>query len=221
MPAKDYYIILGVSRGADLEKIKKAYRRGVKNYHPDTTQSAEGSERFLEIKEAYDTLSDTAKRAAYDRKLEQQGSLPLINRAPERVVKRRDIFNRMDIFSSAADEFFSGMVPGFFDRDIGRRKYLYLEMILTPEEAREGGTFPLTVPVVEACPRCRMTGVWDYFYCPVCYGYGRVRSQREFSVSIPPNVAHDTQVNLSLEDIGLRDVDLHVRIVTDFSEEEW
>ena len=67
MPAKDYYIILGVSRGADLEKIKKAYRRGVKNYHPDTTQSAEGSERFLKIKEAYDTLSEIGRASCRER----------------------------------------------------------------------------------------------------------------------------------------------------------
>lgn len=222
MPTKDYYIILGVSRGADQEKIKDAYRRGVKNYHPDKTRSDEPPERFLEIKEAYNTLSNATKRKAYDRELERQGSLIRIIRAPEIVRRRRNMYNRMDVFSSAADEFFSGMIPGFFDRDINRKKNLYLDLILSPREAREGGLFPLTVPVVRPCPRCSRTGVWDYFYCPVCYGYGRVQSQRAFSLSIPPRSRHDMDVTLSLEDIELRDVDLQVRILIDpGAEEEW
>ena len=55
---RDYYIVLGVSRGADLNKIKKAYRTVAKKYHPDTTQSHGGSEKFRDIREAYETLSD-------------------------------------------------------------------------------------------------------------------------------------------------------------------
>ena len=51
---KDYYIVLGVSRGADVKKIKKAYRTVAKKYHPDMIHSGENRERFLEIKEAYD-----------------------------------------------------------------------------------------------------------------------------------------------------------------------
>ena len=52
---RDYYIVLGVSRGADLKKIKKAYRTVVKKYHPDATHSHESGEKFREIREAYDT----------------------------------------------------------------------------------------------------------------------------------------------------------------------
>ncbi|MFC1840398.1 DnaJ domain-containing protein [Thermodesulfobacteriota bacterium] len=59
---KDYYLVLGVSRGADLDKIKKAYRTIAKRYHPDVLNEREDMTRFLEIKEAYDTLSDRKKR---------------------------------------------------------------------------------------------------------------------------------------------------------------
>ena len=58
---KDYYIVLGVNRGANLNKIKKAYRTVIKKYHPDITPTQESTERFLEIKEAYENLSDEGR----------------------------------------------------------------------------------------------------------------------------------------------------------------
>ncbi len=67
----------------------------------------------------------------------------------------------MDRFFSRTDEFFEGFLPGFFDIDKRRirDKDLYFEAILSPREATEGGLFPITVPVIESCPRCRKTGV--------------------------------------------------------------
>jgi DnaJ-class molecular chaperone len=118
---KDYYIVLGVSRGADLKKIKQAYRREVKKYHPDAYRADESPERFLEIKEAYDTLSDEAKRRDYDRDLEREGSLLRISRAPEIITERRTVFDTTDTFASFVDEFFLGALPGFFDRSIGKQ----------------------------------------------------------------------------------------------------
>jgi DnaJ-class molecular chaperone len=58
---KDYYIVLGVSRGADIEKIKKAYKRVAKQYHPDTATSKESTDKFREIREAYETLGDAER----------------------------------------------------------------------------------------------------------------------------------------------------------------
>ncbi|MQY57867.1 DnaJ domain-containing protein [bacterium] len=55
---KDYYIVLGVGRDANLNKIKKAYRRVAKKYHPDIRRSQESAEKFHEIREAYETLGD-------------------------------------------------------------------------------------------------------------------------------------------------------------------
>jgi DnaJ-class molecular chaperone len=67
MPTKrDYYDILGVSRDASLEEIKKAYRKLALEWHPDRNKSPEAEERFKEINEAYEVLSDQEKRAAYD-----------------------------------------------------------------------------------------------------------------------------------------------------------
>ena len=64
--------------------------------------------------------------------------------------------------------------------------------------------------VLEPCPGCGKLGVWERFFCPVCHGYGRVRAEREITLSIPPSVTHGTKIKVFLEDIGLRDVDLNM-----------
>ena len=66
MKYKDYYKVLGVERGAGDEAIKKAYRRLARKYHPDVSKEANAKEKFQEVSEAYETLRDKEKRAAYD-----------------------------------------------------------------------------------------------------------------------------------------------------------
>jgi DnaJ-class molecular chaperone len=214
---KDYYIVLGVSRGADLKKIKKAYRVIAKKYHPDASTSGESHEKFLELREAYETLVDEEKRRKYDEELARQGRALKITRIPEEISSRqRAAIQEMERTYSFVDEFFSGFLPGVFERGkTATGKDLYLEVILSQEEAARGGLFPITVPVLEPCPRCRRKGLWEEFFCPLCYGRGVVRAEREFSLSIPPHVTHATQISLSTEDIGLRSVTLHVLVLID------
>jgi molecular chaperone DnaJ len=221
--ARDYYVILGVSRGADQKRIQKAYRTIVKKFHPDASGTHESSERFLEIREAYETLTDEERRKEYDEHLAREGSALRITRVPEIIKKRTSLFDQMDDFISSVDEFYSGFLPGVFRRGLEKGKSLYLELILSPREAAEGGLFPITVPVVEDCPRCRKAGLWKEFFCPVCRGYGRVRSKREFSLSVPPRVSNGMEIRLSMEDIGLRDVELHITVLIDklSEDEEW
>jgi DnaJ-class molecular chaperone len=215
--------VLGVSRGADTKRIKDAYRTIVKRYHPDLSQDLDTTRHFLEVKEAYETLGDEEKRKRYDEELAGQESELRIRRVPEIVRARTSRFEGIENFLTRADDFFSGFLPGFFDLDKRRIgvKDLYFEAILTPGEAAEGGLFPITVPVLEVCPRCRTTGMWDSFFCPVCRGYGRVQRERAFSLSIPPGVRHGTEIILSMEDIGLKDTYLNilVRIEPDLDEE--
>src|SRR5215470_16146849 len=64
---KDYYAILGVSCGATVTEIKRAYRKLAKQYHPDVNNNPDAAERFREITEAYDTLTDPDRRRRYDR----------------------------------------------------------------------------------------------------------------------------------------------------------
>src|SRR5947209_20429167 len=64
---RDYYEVLGVSRSASEDELKKAFRRLAKQYHPDTNKEQGAGARFIEINEAYEVLSDPQKRATYDR----------------------------------------------------------------------------------------------------------------------------------------------------------
>ena len=220
---KDYYIVLGVNRGANLSKIKRAYRTVIKRYHPDITHTKESTAKFLEVKEAYETLSDEQKRIRYDEELAGKESELKISKQSKNLARTRNLFDEIEgMFSSFTDDFFEGFMPGFFDSARARiiEKDLYFEAILSPKEAADGGLFPITVPVIEPCPRCSKTGLWEDFLCPVCSGYGRVKSKREFSLSIPPRVKDGTKIRLSMEDIGLRNVYINILVTVKLSIEE-
>ncbi len=66
MSKRDYYEVLGLSKGASKDEIKKAYRRLAKKYHPDVSKEENAIEKFKEVQEAYEVLSDDQKRAQYD-----------------------------------------------------------------------------------------------------------------------------------------------------------
>jgi molecular chaperone DnaJ len=215
---KDYYIALGVSRGANINKIKKAYRTVIKKYHPDITRTKESTSRFLEIKEAYDTLSNESKRKNYDKELSDQlvESKTLIESGSIRT--RTPILDEIEKpFFSFTDDFFEGFLPGFFDTEKRglKSKDLYFEAILSPKEAAEGGLFPVRLPVIEPCPRCNKASFLIDPFCPICSGYGKVRTEREFSLSIPPNVKNGTEIQLSMEDLGLRGSYLNIFVLID------
>jgi len=213
---KDYYMILGVSRGADLGQIKKAHRQIAKKYHPDLTRS-ETEERFRELQEAYETLADVDKRKRYDVEL-QKDRIPVRSAGPPAsAFEPASHFHSGDRFESLLDEFFEGIVPGFFgpQRFNAPRKDLYFEVILSPFEAFQGGLFPIKFTVFEKCTACRGSGHQGRLVCPQCAGHGGIESEREFSLSIPPRTVDGTRVTLSMEDIGLRGVDLHVLIQVD------
>jgi DnaJ-class molecular chaperone len=214
---KDYYIVLGVSRGASPVQIKQAYRRVAKQFHPDISSSSMDAQKFIEVKEAYETLGDVVKRRRYDTELALRGSPLRIMRVPEIVRDRSRAYRDLERLGSFVDEFFDGLLPGFYSQHRYRspQKDIYLEVILSSRESREGGLFPIRFPVLEPCPQCGSLGLLDTFFCPGCYGSGSVSTEREFSLSIPPHTGHGTTVSLSLEDIGLRDVNLHVEVQVD------
>jgi len=217
---KDYYLVLGVSRGADLDKIKKAYRAIAKRYHPDVSNEKENMARFIEIKEAYDILSDHEKKTKYDNKLKQQSVSYRVNPVPEKMAERISRFKDMESsFSTRTDDFFEGFIPGFFDKNKSplREKDLFFDAILTPGEAAAGGLYPIVVPVMAPCPVCSRSGFWEDLYCPVCDGLGRVSAERKFALSIPANVSDGTEIRLSLEGIGLKECFLHIKVhITDY-----
>ena len=144
---KDYYVVLGISREANLNQIKRAYRRIEKQLHPNRTHSINSNE-FQEAKEAYETLIDEDKRRRYDATLRQPRLISKRPKIQKIIQKRRSVFNEMHRLRSFTDEFFEGFLPGFYTKTRGLipDKDLYYEIILSPEEARHGGLFPIKIP---------------------------------------------------------------------------
>jgi len=211
----DYYFVLGVSMGADQKKIRDAYREVAKKYHPDSSRSEDTAQRFREVQEAYETLSDKDKREKYDQELKSRGEQIEVSIFTGRERKNSSMQDSWDRFYSDTDEFFGGVLPGFFESTLGRQKDLYLEIVLSPVEAFYGCSAPVTVPVWEPCPQCNRSGLWEEFFCPLCFGKGRVKSQRSFQLVIPPRVQHGTETRVPLEDIGLENSTLYVTIFVD------
>ncbi|MCS6921555.1 MAG: DnaJ domain-containing protein, partial [Elioraea sp.] len=152
MAKRDYYDILGVSRGASEEEIKRAYRKLAMQYHPDRNPgNPEAEAKFKEINEAYDVLKDAEKRAAYDRfgHAAFEGPGPAGNGGPGPGFGSFD-----DIF---ADLF--GHFTGRGQRQAsGRGADLRHEVSISLEEAFSGTKKTLRVPTAVTCEACSGTG---------------------------------------------------------------
>lgn len=213
MPS-DYYIVLGIDRGADPSQIKHAYRDAIKRHHPDMVGSL-NARKFIEAREAYEVLSDIDKRRAYDAKLTRQ-EIPIRKKYPEKTIAQRtSAWQPFRGMPSLADDFFEGFVPGFYRNRSPVRppsRDLYMQILLSPEEAQLGGVFPVAVSVWEPCPECGQSGGWDEFYCSECLGNGAVESIREFKLTIPPHTQHGTTVKVPMDGIGLEGVGLMIDV---------
>jgi molecular chaperone DnaJ len=173
--AGDYYEILGVSRSADKDELKKAYRRLARKYHPDVNKEAGAEERFKEINRAYEVLSEPETRARYDR-FGEAG----VAGAGAGFQDMGDVGGFADIFESI----FSGF-GGMGGQTTGRRRTgpirgddLRLDLKLGFKEAIFGGEKEIKIPHLESCQVCEGTGAkpgTSRKTCPTCGGSGQVR----------------------------------------------
>ena len=224
---RDYYEVLGVTRGAGADEVKRAYRKLARQYHPDVNKSPDAEAKFKELNEAYEVLSDDNKRAAYDR-------------FGHSAVDGSAGFGGLgDIF----EEFF-----GFGGQRAGTRRAprrgadLRYDLTITFEEAAFGlerevevarsetcsrcngkGAEPGTSPIkcstcngtgevrrvqqsilgsfvnVTTCPTCRGEGETISIPCSQCRGNKKVRLVRRLNVKVPPGVDTGTQIRLAGE----------------------
>lgn len=93
---KDYYKTLGISKGATDEDIKKAYRKQALKWHPDKNKSANADEKFKEIAEAYEVLSDPKKREIYDQ-YGEEGNVHAVSCLFSQCVARLDVKNPLQV----------------------------------------------------------------------------------------------------------------------------
>jgi molecular chaperone DnaJ len=186
-PRPDYYKILGVGKGASDEEIKKAYRKLARKYHPDRNPGdKQAEERFKEISQAHDVLSDADKRKAYDR-----GGSPFGGAAGG-----FDPGSFAGGFGDILSNLFGGGGGAGRDRAGGARarvpqrgRDLETEVTLNFDQAVKGAQLPLAVPTSQPCPTCHGTGAkpgTSPKVCPVCNGRGvETESQGIFSISQP------------------------------------
>lgn len=171
--ARDYYEILGVSRDADKEEIKRSYRRLARKYHPDVNKEPGAEDRFKEINRAYEVLSEPEVRARYDR----FGEAGLGGSGGAGYQDISDSFS--DIFES----FFSGFAGGMGGQQ--RRRSgpvrgddLRLDLRLDFRDAVFGGEKELRIKHLETCETCNSTGAKPGTRpqtCSTCSGTGQVR----------------------------------------------
>lgn len=212
---KDYYMVLGVSRGADPEEIKKAYREVAKKYHPDASRSKESTQKFLDIREAYETLSNEKKRKEYDRELARAESgiraqglrSPVKTFSPVSDTDRHLSSFFDDLFLRTFRDFFEGFQPRAVEKD------LYYEAILSPSEAMEGRSFSVKIPVGQPCPRCSRMHYPEDLLCSLCSGKGMIETEREITLRIPPGIRHGTTIQFPLDSIGLRNCCINLRVL--------
>lgn len=192
MAKKDYYEILGVSKGATDDEIKKAYRKLALKYHPDRNpDDPSAEEKFKELGEAYEVLSDADKKAAYDRfghaAFEQGGAGGGTYGGGGGFQDPMDIFAQMFSGMGGFADMFGGGGQGGQKRSSKRPgSDLRYDLDITLEEAARGCTKQLEIERLVTCKTCHGTGAKEgreaFKTCPTCQGRGIITQQSGFFV---------------------------------------
>ena len=179
MSKRDFYEVLGINRDADDDEIKKAYRKLAMKYHPDRNpDNAKAEEHFKEVKEAYEILSDSNKRSAYD----QHGHAGVDP-------NNHGMGGSAQGFADAFGDIFSDIFGAASGSRGGNRSNVYrgadlrYNLEITLEEAARGSEKKIRIPTMENCGTCNGSGAkpgTSPTTCPTCNGHGQVRMQQGF-----------------------------------------
>jgi DnaJ-class molecular chaperone len=240
---KDYYDVLGVSRTASADEIKTAYRKLARKFHPDLNPGDKAAEeRFKELQEAYDTLSDPEDRKLFDKygenwKAVKQGGGPPPpgwEGAGATGGPQGDGFDfsgfdfgggggggaGFDIFEEMFGRGATGRGGRAQRRDRGVRRErgedVEAQLELSLEEAHRGGRRTLQMQAAETCATCNGTGTVNDKTCQTCGGSGQVLKPKTIEVNIPAGVREGSTVRLAGQGgagvNGTQPGDLYLRI---------
>lgn len=236
--AKDYYFILGLDADASQDEIKSAYRRQVKKYHPD--HYGKDREPFLEVQEAYETLSDPSRREDYDTRLArdrraQQNAPRGVRSEPLGRTQtgakpfrgHHDFAGIGDLLfdwsfrnrSSSFEEIFDRLWSDFTGMGYARKQAaenVGVEITLTRSQARHGGRVRIWIPAEIECPTCRGSGGTGFFECSRCWGTGVTREEIPIWVAFPRGISDHHTIRIPLDRLGFENLCLTVHFhITD------
>ncbi len=209
MAGKDYYSILGVSRGASEREIKQAYRRLARKHHPDVNPGDKSAEaKFKEINGAYEVLSDKEKRQKYDQFGDQWQYAEQFTRAGRQQTPFWDFSQDGDAarfhfeegnLGSLFGDLFQGFRTGTSRRQVRPRRGQDIDypVEVTLEEAYHGANRILSLETEESCSGCGGTGRIQNMPCSVCRGSGMVTRVKRLEVKIPPGVKDRSRVRIA------------------------
>lgn len=186
MAKRDYYEVLGISKGASADEIKKAYRTKAKELHPDrNTDDPDLEAQFKEAGEAYEVLKDADKKAAYDRygHAAFEGGMGGGRQGGGYGGQQGDFSSAFsDVFDDLFGDFMGGQRGGGRQR-AARGADLRYNLRVSLEDAFSGLQKTINVPTSVACDGCSGTGAEggaEPTTCPTCSGMGKVRAQQGF-----------------------------------------
>ncbi|KKL44510.1 hypothetical protein LCGC14_2364970, partial [marine sediment metagenome] len=186
MAKRDFYEILGVSRGASPDEIKKAYRGKAKELHPDrNADNPKAEAQFKEANEAYEVLKDADKKAAYDRygHAAFEGGMPGGGARGGQPGQGDFASAFSDVFDDLFGDIMGGGRGGRGGQRAARGADLRYNLRVTLEEAHQGLQKTINVPTAVQCGTCQGTGAEggsEPQTCPTCSGMGKVRAQQGF-----------------------------------------
>ncbi|WP_333828066.1 molecular chaperone DnaJ [Pararhodobacter sp.] len=191
MAKRDFYDVLGVTRSASADEIKKAYRQKAKQLHPDRNSDNPNAEaQFKEVNEAYDALKDPEKKAAYDRfgHAAFEGGMGAAGQRGARGGMHPGNGDFGSAFSDVFEDLFGDFMGGGGGRGGARQRAsrgsdLRYNMRITLEDAYAGVQKSIRVPSLASCDACDGTGAEggaEPVTCPTCSGMGKVRAQQGF-----------------------------------------
>lgn len=210
MEKKTYYMILGISRTETPGGIRAAYRDRARQLHPDL--AGEGATRaFQELSEAYDVLSDPARRRAYNAEIAEA--------AP--ALSPTSILAHPESLHPAYDQIYDRFLRNFTGLHVPkaeRLEPLEIEVLLSRDEARAGCDVPVGVPIFQRCPRCGGSGSGWSTPCVVCRRSGMIEREQLVHVHVPPMARSGAVYEVALGGLGIHNFHLRLHVFIDTRE---
>ena len=223
---KNYYEILGVNSDASAEELKSAYRKLARTYHPDIAGES-GVEKFKEITEAYETLSDETKRKRYDilrgifnynktttdRNTQKEAQKAYRqSKNQEDIIREANKNNQKSSNANSQAQDFSNILNDFIDGFKSQQKNkktsthrpvngddIVTDVVITMPEALSGVSKTVNILSSYECSNCHGRPFANGMKCPVCDGTGVVSQHKKITVKIPANVKPNSKIRIPSE----------------------